>query len=249
MHRASRFVTLYEPADAARSFQETRSAVTRRHRDWEHPAEPDVQVGDPPAFNRMDVLADGSLSVDFVSRAPERWVSDGFGFARRAPIHHDWVTVLPGTPPIVEVGGRTIEQRDAIFRSFRAALGLQAGDLVERAFSRPGQWQALQAVFGAQIFGHSGNRRVRTDPLAYSMHAGRTERLDDLPWWQLLGVQHERARELGFSFTLTNPIDGYPEVVVYYIRTATGQIKFLEDISEYARRRVLDEYIAIARRP
>lgn len=247
LHRASRFTTLYERNSKKITSKTIEDTIKERYDDWSAGEQPDVDEESPPTFNRMERLPDGSLSLDFVSRASERLIQSGYSFIRTSPIHHDYVTVHADAT--LEISSRTSEQRDQILKSFTQAVGLKASDFAIRAFDRPGQWKALQAALGAQIFGHQGNRRGKKEPAAYSMHAPRGEKLDDLPKWTALAMKHEDARELGFFFDLAFNVDGYPEYVFYYLNTHSGQIKFPEDLSEYARNRVLNEYLAIARQP
>lgn len=197
----------------------------------------------------MEKLPDRSLWIDFVSLTDERWIPNGYGFIKDTPIHHDWVTIHPLERPTIEITSRTAPQRDGILESLAAVVGVLRDQFVLRAFDRPGQWKELQAKLKSNICGHDGNRRKAKEPAAYSMHARRGERLDDLRLWSALSVKHEDARELGFFFDLPFTVDGYPEVVFYYIQTATGQIKFPPETSEYARRQVRYEYLQIARRP
>lgn len=171
----------------------------------------------------------------------------GTGYVKGFPVHHDEVTVHPSSLPVIEISSRAPEHRDKVLKAFAELFSCVPADFVARAFDRPGQWKDLKAKLGSHISGHEGNRRGNKEPAAYSMHARRGERLDDLPKWQVLGLNHEDARELTFFFWLPFALDGYPELVLYYLQTQTGQIKFADDVSEFARARVIDEYLTIAR--
>jgi hypothetical protein len=248
MRRPARFITFFDSTDKNVSAETIRHAITTRYKNWAKQVEPVLKPGGNPMFNTILPLADGSYLVDLVSLEKERLVRDGYGFKKDTPIHHDWVLVY-GSPAKVEIASRTAEQLTNVLRTFASAGGLKPETFAPRAFETPSQWKALQAHFNAEVGGHKGNGRDRKEPADYSMHAKTGERLDDLPLWNVLKLAHDRARELRFHFTLPFHIDGYPELVVYYINTLTGQIKFPDDTSEYARSQVRNEYVAIAKRP
>lgn len=246
MHRASRFVALFEPASGAVTVRSIEAAIAKRYRRWSVACEPKLTTESAPQFNKMEKLADESLWIDFVSLSDETLIPDGYGFRKGVPIHHDWVTVHATPNPTIEIAARTSDQRDIVMKALSDASGLKPDAFTLRAFDRPGQWKGLQAHFSAEICGHQGNRRAAKEPAAYSMHAKRGERLDDLTKWKALSVNHEDARELGFFSESLFNLDGYPEQVFYFLQTHTGQIKFPDDISEYARKQVVNEYLSIA---
>ncbi len=129
--------------------------------------------------------------------------------------------------------------------AFAAVLKSKPDRFQHRAIDHPGNWKALQQKLGAGIFQDDGIRTKVKEPAAYSVSARRGERLDDLPMWQAMGIKHEEARELGFFYTHRSPIDDYPEMVYFYLRAATGEIKFLEETSESPRKQVVSEYLKI----
>lgn len=247
MRRRPRFFAWMEPIDPAVTNKTIERGLKRRYPKWAVGEEPTPLERDgPPRFNKLEPQPDGTFLVDLVSLGDEHWQPDGYGFRRANKINHDWILVR-GNPTTIEVQFQTPQDRDRIVNAFCAALAFTDGCFVDRSFTTPAQWKALQQKFNAEVGGHEGTGRDKTDPASYSMHAKKGERLADVPKWTVLNIEHEKARVLRFHFEEPYSLDGYPELVVYFINTVTGHIKFPDDISEYAVKRIRDEYLAIAR--
>lgn len=244
--KPSRFVSLYTPVNEARNAAWFLERLRSRFADIAIPIGPDLSDNTPPTFNGVRVFNDGSLELDFVSLSPEKLKMVGYGTVESIQdIRHDYV-VVDGGKPVIEIATLTTpEHRDDVLNAFCNALGLVKNDFSLRAFDAPHQWKTLQAALSAYINGHGGNQRGRGKPVAYAMHAPRGERLDDLEKWKVLDIKHDEARELTFGFSLPSDIDDYPEDVYYNLKLATGEIKFPDDTSEAARRKVIDEYLEI----
>jgi hypothetical protein len=245
LHRPSRFAALFTPNDDRLTADAIAKIIQSKYHDAVGPIEPTLTEAGPPEFNSLQTLPDGSLSLDFVSLGNPRTVQDGYTFKTERPIHHD-IVMIGASRPSIEISSRTDAQRDNILGALLRLLKKKPDAFQLHAFDRPSDWKKLQKKLAADIFKDDGNRDGKKEPAAYSMSARRGERLDDLPKWQALELKHEEARELGLFFTCYSHIDGYPEQVYYYIRTASGDLKFLDDVSESARNLVLDEYLKIA---
>jgi len=246
--RRSSFTGIYEAIAPLANADALATRLQSRYPGVDKGLEPDVESDEPPKLNRLATLADGSYVIDFVSRSKERLLAVDYAFVNGSTIVHHSIFLRP-MANVTLVEGKNEESRDQLFNEFCKAVDVKRDSFALRAFDRESQWQALKSALGAQVGGHAGTQRGYREPAAYSMHAAKGEGLDDLAKWKSLQIPHSGARELAFNFVLPHEIDGYPELVIYYLKLETGQIKFLSEISEYALRKVCDEYIKIARLP